>query len=194
MTQKNRHLCTITQLCRAVFSQVRHVLTIRKKNLLNSNSSSTCPHNMAHFGPLMAEIRLGHPNKFQRVSRLAFVTAATSVTGGQPDFARCLAVSWADTLYTFSEAIAPWQNFVRCKIYFTFKSCVCLYWQRYCTALQQRASAKLCGVVQGMEWWNFHRGRHLYTAGRPSRWASAHILVFFCFVALLSVFIKLATG
>ena len=25
----------------------------------------------------------------------------------------------------------------------------------------------------------FNRGRHLYSAGRPSRWASAHILVFF---------------
>jgi len=47
----------------------------------------------------------------------------------------------------------------------------------YCTALQQRASAKLCGVVQGMELPNFRRGRHLYSAGRPSRWASAHILV-----------------
>ena len=50
-------------------------------------------------------------------------------------------------------------------------------WQRYCPALQQRVSAKLCGVVQGMELPNFHRGRHLYSAGRPSRWASAHILV-----------------
>jgi len=53
-----------------------------------------------------------------------------------------------------------------------------LYWQRYCTARQQRASAKLCGVVQGMELRNFRRGRHLYSAGRPWCWASAHILVF----------------
>jgi len=28
---KNRHFGTIAQLCRAVFSQLRHVLTIRKK-------------------------------------------------------------------------------------------------------------------------------------------------------------------
>jgi len=28
----------------------------RKKNLLRSNMSSTCPHNMANFGPLAAEI------------------------------------------------------------------------------------------------------------------------------------------
>jgi len=64
-----------------------------------------------------------------------------------------------------------------CKIDFASKYCVLLYWQRYCTALDQWASAKLCGVVQGMELRNFLRGRHLYSAGRPSRWASAHILV-----------------
>ena len=57
------------------------------------------------------------------------------------------------------------------------KSCVFVYWQRSCTALQQRASAKLCGVVQVMELPNFRRGRRLYSRGRPSRWASAHIVV-----------------
>jgi len=36
---------------------------------------------------------------------------------------------------------------------------------------------KVCGVVQGMELRNFRRGRHLYSAGRPSRLASVHILV-----------------
>jgi len=36
---------------------------------------------------------LGYPSKFQRVSRLGFVTAATSLNGSQPNFARCLAVS-----------------------------------------------------------------------------------------------------
>jgi len=45
----------ITQLCPAIFSQLRHVSTIGK-NLLNSNTSSTCPHNMVNFGPLTAEI------------------------------------------------------------------------------------------------------------------------------------------
>ena len=50
----------------------------------------------------------GHPSKFQRVSRLGFVTAATSLTGGQPNFARCLAVSRAGILYThFWGALAP---------------------------------------------------------------------------------------
>ena len=65
---KNRHLGIIAQLCRAISSQPRHVSTIGK-NLLSSNMSSTCPHNIANFIPLMAEIGLpvrplGHPCKF----------------------------------------------------------------------------------------------------------------------------------
>ena len=77
----------------------------RKQNSLSSNISSRCLHNMANFGPLTAEIflvgSLGHPSKFQRSLRLAFVTAATSLTEGQPNFARYLVVPWAGTLYTF---------------------------------------------------------------------------------------------
>jgi len=37
-------------------SQLRHVSTIGKKNLLSSNIFSTWPYNMANFGPLAAEI------------------------------------------------------------------------------------------------------------------------------------------
>ena len=88
------------------------------------------------------------------------------------------------TMYTFSMALVHWRNFARYKIHFASKSCVLLYWQRQCTALQQRTSAKLCGVVQGMELGNFRRRRHLYSPGRPSRWASAHILV----VSVIGVF------
>jgi len=40
----------------------------------------------------------GHPSKFQRFSCLGYVTAAKSLTGGQSNFAGCLAVSWAATL------------------------------------------------------------------------------------------------
>ena len=53
---KNRHLCTIAQLCRAISSQLRHISTIRKKNLLSSNISPTCPYNVVNFGLLVAEI------------------------------------------------------------------------------------------------------------------------------------------
>jgi len=38
-------------------------------------------------------------------------------------------------------------------------------------------SESLRRCIQEVELRNFRRGRHLYSAGRPSRWASAHILV-----------------
>ena len=52
---KNCHLRTITQICRAISSQLRHVSTIGK-NLLSSNMSFRSPHNMVNFGPLAAVI------------------------------------------------------------------------------------------------------------------------------------------
>ena len=55
---KNRHLGTIAQLCRAIFSQLRHVSTIGNK-LSSTNTSSTCPDNMVNFDPLTAEIGSG---------------------------------------------------------------------------------------------------------------------------------------
>jgi len=42
----------------------------------------------------------------------------------------------------------PQRNFSRCKIHFASKSCIFLYWQRYCRALEQWVSAKLCGIQQ----------------------------------------------
>ena len=46
----------------------------REKNLLSSNESSTCPHNMVNFGPLAAEIGLpvwGTPANFNGFRVLA---------------------------------------------------------------------------------------------------------------------------
>jgi len=57
-SHKNRHLGTIAQLCRLYLLQLRYVLTVGR-NLLNSNISSTCTHNMANVGPLTAHIDLG---------------------------------------------------------------------------------------------------------------------------------------
>jgi len=111
---KNRRLGTIAQFCRAISSQLRHVSTI-KKNLLSSNTSSTCPHNLVNFGPLTAEsdpVVWGTPANFN-----GFGVLASALLHGTP----VLGVS--------------------------------------------RTFAAL------------NRGHHLYSAGRPSRWALAHILV-----------------
>jgi len=80
---KNRHLCTIAQLCRAISSQIRHVSTIGK-NWLSSNMSSTCPHNMVNFGPLAAEIVSlvwGTPANFNGFGVLAALLHGTLVVG-----------------------------------------------------------------------------------------------------------------
>jgi len=114
MMQKNRHLRTIPQICRAISWQLRHVSTIGK-NLLSSNISPTCHYNMVNFGPLTAEI--------------------VSFVWGTP---------------------ANFNGF------------------RVLAALLHSQTVAL------------NRGRHLYSAGRPSHWALAHISSSGCLSVLLS--------
>ena len=130
-------------------------------------------------------VSLGHPRKFQRVSRLSFLTAATSLTGGQPNFARCLAVSCVGTLYTQFRGPCPLRDFTQCKTHY-----VQVLLSPILAALLRGTAA--AGVrqtlrrgIQGMELRNFRRRRHLYSARRPLglRWASAHILVWFLFTS-----------
>ena len=102
------------------------------EKLLNSNTSSTYPHNIVNFGLTSGRDRLaglGHPSKFQRGSRLGFVTAATSLNGSPSNFARCLPVCWACILCIHFLELLPLTKF-SCKIHFASKSCILLYWQR----------------------------------------------------------------
>jgi len=107
---KNRHFCTIAQLCRAVSSQLRHVSTIGKNVKQRYLHVS---HNMVNFGLLTAEIcwRVRGPLQISMglASLIDSVTARHSSSGRQPNFAV------------------------------------------------------------------LNRWRHLYSAGRPSHWALAHI-------------------
>ena len=157
---KNRHLCTIARICRAVSLQLRHY-----RQSEQMSETAICPPHVRTiwrtYGPLTPEtvgefgapqqISTGFASCLHYCSNVAYQRPTKLCTM----FGRLLVCY---TIYTFSGAIAPWQNFARCNVHFTSKSCVLLYWQHYCTALQQRASAKLCGVVQGMELRNFHRG------------------------------------
>jgi len=74
---KIRHLGTVAQLCRVISSQLRHVSTIGK-NLVRQQY---LPHKSSQCGELRPTSGwdqfgcFGHPSKFQRVSRLGFVTA-----------------------------------------------------------------------------------------------------------------------
>jgi len=142
-----------------------------EENLLNSNISSTCSHNMVNFGPLGAEIvsLVWTTSKFQRVSRFSFVTAATSLNGSQPNFARCLAVSLADTLYIHFRGFLS-RNGILPGATFTFRPRLALSYFGSVTARHSSSGRQPNFAV-------LNRGRHLYSAGRPSRWALAHILV-----------------
>jgi len=116
---------------------------------------------MANFGPTSGWDRLpvwGTPSNFN--SFTCWLRYCSNVAKRRPIklcmmFGRLL--RWY-TLYTFSGAFAPWQNFARCKIHFMSKSCVILYWQRYCTALQQRASAIICGWYKEWNYGTFAEG------------------------------------
>jgi len=116
---------------------------------------------------------LGHPSKFQRVSHLRLVTAPTLLNGGQPNFARCLAVSWAGILYIFFRGLLP-PNRILPRAKFTLRPSLAFYIGSVTARHSSSGRQPVCGVVQGMELRNFRRARHLYSAGRPSRWASAH--------------------
>ena len=133
---------------------------------------------MVNFGPLAAEIcwRVwGTPVNF---NWLCFVTAAMSLTGGQPNLVRCLAFSWAAMPYVQLWGLLPPDEILP-----GVQTSLCVQvlhsrnWHCYCTALEQQVRAKLCGMRQGMQLRNCRRARHLYLAGRPSCWASARILV-----------------
>ena len=94
----------------------------RKKNLLNSNTSSTRPDNMVNFGLLTAEI--------------------------------CWRVWGTPANFNGFRVFASWQRYAR------HSSSGC-----------QPNFATLNRVL------------HLYSAGRPSRWALAHILVVYCIIS-----------
>jgi len=88
--------------------QLRHVSTTRK-SVSNSNTSSTCPHIMVIFRLLTAEIGsgvLGTPANFHGFQVLASLLQRR-LNEGQPNFAWCLAVSWADTLYILFWRLLP---------------------------------------------------------------------------------------
>jgi len=151
---KSRHMRTIVQLCQVESSQlhVRHVSTIGKKvskqQYLLYMSAQYDEHRSIsgwdRFGSL------GHPSKCQRVSSLGLVTAAMSLTRGQPNFTRCLAVCWAATLYMHFRRLLPLTKFRRVQN----SRCVQVLRSPILAALLHgipaAGSAKLCGVAQGI--------------------------------------------
>ena len=156
------------KLCRAVSSQLRHArIDNRKKNLLDSNIFSACFHNKANVGELTAEIRLpvwvtpAHFNGFRVLaSHTAAVRRRRSSEANQTLHNVWSSPGLVHYIYIFGGS-CPLTEF--CQVQhslYVHKSCVLLYWQRYCMVHEQRPSAKLCGLVRGMELRNFRRRRH----------------------------------
>jgi len=147
--------------------------------LLNGNIFSIRLHNMVNFGPLTAEICwrvLGTPanfNGFRVLTSLLHRRRSTEVSQTlhnvwpSPALVYCVHFGGCCPLTEFCQL----QNSL----------CVQVLRSPILSALlhgtRALASTDVCGVVQGMELRNFRRGRHIYSTGRPSRWASAHILV-----------------
>ena len=135
---KNRHQHTIAQLCGAESSQLSMFRQL-KKNLLNSNIFSTCPHSIANFSPLAAEIGSG-------------VWGTTYTT--------CIFLG-SCPLTEFRHVQNPLcVQVLRCPILLGSVTA------RHSSTGHQPNFAALSS-----------RGRHLYSAGRPSHWVLAHILV-----------------
>ena len=180
---KIRHLCTIAQVCRAISSQLRHLST-SGKNLSHSNISSTCLQNMVNFGPLTAEICwrvwFGVPQHILMdfTSWLRYCTGVTERKSTKLCTMFGHLLGWY-TIYTFWGLLAPDGILPAAKL--TLRPSSVFSYIGTVTARHSSSGRQPnFGVVQGMELQNFRRGRHLYSAGRPSRWASAHILVHVC--------------
>jgi len=150
MTQKTPSGHHRTTLSGYIFpTKARIVLTIGKKLV----KQQYLLHMTLQYGELQPTsgwdcfVSLGRLSKFQRVSRLGFVTAATSLNGSQPNFARCLAVFCAATLYIHFWRLSP-RNGILPGAKFSLRppSLALFYWQRYYTALEQWARAKRCGI------------------------------------------------
>jgi len=93
-------------------------------------------------------VTLGHPSKFQRASRLGFITAATSLNGGQPNFARCLAVSCTGTLYIQFRGLLP-PNGISLRAILTLRPNLAFSYIGSVTAPHSSSGRQLnCGVQQ----------------------------------------------
>ena len=140
--------------------------------MLNSNISSTCPHNMVNFGPLAAEIvslvwgTLANFNRFRIL--VSLLQRRRSMEANQALHDVWQSPGLVHYVYIFGEFLP--RNRILPGATFTLHSSIAL---SYFGSVTARHSS--CGHQPNFA--AFNRGRHLYLAGRPSRWALAHILV-----------------
>ena len=130
---------------------------------------------------------MGHPSKFERVSHLGVVTArrrSKEVNQTLHDVVRLL--RWC-TIYTFSGALSADRILPGAK--FALRSSLALSYIGSVTA-RHSSSGRQPNFAA------LSRGRHLYSAGRPSGWVSAHILDMFAlwFLSFFYLFLRLISN
>jgi len=143
---------------------------------------STCPHDMANFSPLTAEIcwRVwGTPENFNGFRVMALLLQRRHSLEGNQTLHECTTfgcVLHCYTVYAFEGVgLLPLTEF--CQLQNSL--CVQVLHSPILSALlhatRAEGIAKIYGVLQRMEL-SLLRGRH-NSAGRTSSWTSAHILV-----------------
>jgi len=138
--RKHRHLRTIAQISPTISSQLRHVSTNRKKCFLLHMSSQYGELRPIDGWDWLAS--LGHPSKFQRISRRCFVTAPTLLTRSQPNFAPCSAVTWAGKLYIHFGELFPLTEF------YHVQNVLCVQVLRYPTLAALLLSTRAVSLIQ----------------------------------------------
>jgi len=178
-----------------VSSQLRHIST-SGKNLLNSNISSKRPHNVVNFGPLTAEIcwRVwGTPANFNGFRVLASLLQRRR----SPEANQTLHDVWPSLglvryIYTFGDCCSltefcPVQNSLYVQVLRSLLLTALLHGTPAAGVSQTLRRGTRNGTTE------LSQRRHLYSAGRPLRWASAHISSLFLTFMLVALILATCT-
>jgi len=112
-----------------------------EKNLLSSNVSSTCPHNMVNFGTLAAEIVSlvwGTPENFNGFRVLAALLHGTLVVGFSQTLRRW--TEGATYIRQGGHHVGHWPTFIVFTVFQNTVTSLSRYWIRY-------FSRRSCGTV-----------------------------------------------
>jgi len=169
-----------TTVSGCISSQIRHVSTIGKKLV----KQQYLLHKSAQHGELRPSgwdsfVSLGHKQLIS-TAFASWLRYCSDVAQRKPTKLFTM-FTWAGRLYiNFRRLLRRNGILPGAKFALLPPSLALSYSQRYCTAVEQWPRSKLCGVE--------HRAppRGLYSAGRPSCWALAHILV--CFFVLFRLY------
>ena len=140
--------------------------------MLNSNTFSTCPHNMMNFSPLTAEIYSG-------------VWGTPANFNGFRDLAALLQRRHSPEANQTLHDVRPWlidymHIFGGCSPvteFYHMQNSLCVLQVLRCPISSVIARHSSSGHEPNIAALSTGIGRHLYSAGRPSRWAMAHIVV-----------------